>query len=161
MPVRILNMSSESWCPSKYQNSLRSDHPLVSYKYLIFSNFSSPFSPPDGRIWENDFIKSNCAAPWHAYQSSSFYHVQKHQTRQITVPLPPTPPKRVNPVRFCQSLIKDICIFYPPSFIPIPPLQAFSKISPSNSPPPQCQKIWSGFEIRALRHEFLRNIKFH
>ena len=37
-------------------------------------------------------------------------------------------------------------------FIPIPPLQVFSKISFSNSR--QCQKIWSGFEIRALRHEF-------
>ena len=32
-------------------------------------------------------------------------------------------------------------------------------VSLSNSP--QCQQIWSGFEIRALRHEFLLNIKFH
>ena len=37
--------------------------------------------------------------------------------------------------------------------------KCFSKISPSKSP--QCQKIWSGFEIRALRHEFLLKIKFH
>ena len=36
--------------------------------------------------------------------------------------------------------------------------KCFSKISPSNSL--QCQKIWSGFEIRALRHEFLLKIKF-
>ena len=50
----------------------RNYHPLVSYKYLIFSNFSSPFSlVPDGRIWENDFIKSICAAPWHTNQFSS------------------------------------------------------------------------------------------
>ena len=74
-------------------------------------------------------------------------------------PSPPTPPKRANPVRFRQLRIKDICLFYPPSFIPIPPLQVFYKISPSNSP--QCQKIWSGFEIRALRNEFLQNIKFY
>ena len=34
-------------------------------------------------------------------------HVQKHQTRQSTEPLPPTPPKRANPVRFQQSRIYD------------------------------------------------------
>ena len=80
-------------------------------------------------------------------------------TRQITELLPPTPPERENPVRLHQSCIKDISLFYPPSFIPIPPLQVFSKISPSNSP--QCQKIWSELEIRALRHGFLLNIEFH
>ena len=57
-------------------------------------------------------------------------------------PPPPTPPKRVRPVRLRQSRIKDIYLFYPPSFIPIPPLQEFSKISPSSSP--QCQEIWVG-----------------
>ena len=71
MLVGIKNKSSKSQRPSKYQNSLRSDHPLVTYKYLIFSNFSSPFSPPDDRIWENDFITSICAGPWHVYQFSS------------------------------------------------------------------------------------------
>ena len=46
MPVRIWNKSSESRCPSKYQNSLRSDHPLVSYKYLIFFLiFPLPLAP--------------------------------------------------------------------------------------------------------------------
>ena len=36
------------------------------------------------------------------------------------------------------------------------PSKCFPKISPSNFP--QCQKIWLGFEIRALRHEFLLKI---
>ena len=30
---------------------------------------------------------------------------------------------------------------------------------PPPTPPPQCHKIWSRFKIRALRHEFLLNIK--
>ena len=46
MPVGIYNKSSGLRCPSKYRNSLRSDHPLVSYKYLIFSNFFSLPSAP-------------------------------------------------------------------------------------------------------------------
>ena len=36
MPVGDYNKNSGSRGPSKYQNSLRSYHPLVSYKYLIF-----------------------------------------------------------------------------------------------------------------------------
>ena len=50
MPVGIENNSSESRGPSKYQNSLRSSQPFVSNKYLIYSNFPSPFSSQDGRI---------------------------------------------------------------------------------------------------------------
>ena len=34
-------------------------------------------------------------------------------------------------------------------------------VSPSDTPTPQCHQIWSGFKIRALRHEFLLNIKFN
>ena len=49
-------------------------------------------------------------------------------------PSPPTPPKRANPVRFCQSRIKDICLFYPPSFILIPTLQAFFQDFPLQIP---------------------------
>ena len=61
MRVGIKNKSSESRFPSKYQNSLRSDHPLVSYKYLIFSKFSSPFSPQmvesGKRLYQVNFVQ--------------------------------------------------------------------------------------------------------
>ena len=86
-------MSYETRGPSRYQNSLKSDHPLGSSEYLIFSNFNSLFSPPDGGIEKNDFIKSICAGPWHGYRFLSSYRVQKHQTCQITEPLPPNSPK--------------------------------------------------------------------
>ena len=57
-------------------------------------------------------------------------------THKIVISADKTPPGQhvrwptANPVRFRQSRIKVICLFYPPSFIPIPPLQVFSKISP-------------------------------
>ena len=47
----FLNKISEEKDPSKYQISFRSDHPFVSYKCLIFTNFSqlppSPTSPKE------------------------------------------------------------------------------------------------------------------
>ena len=61
----LLKFTSTS-CPPKDSSKSSQEWQrlaLISYKYLIFSDFSSPFSPPDGRIWENDFIKSICAAP--------------------------------------------------------------------------------------------------
>ena len=48
---------------------------------------------------------------------------------------PPNSSKESNPVRFCQSRIKDICLFYPPSFIPIPTLQVFFQDFPLQLPP--------------------------
>ena len=67
--------------------------------------------PPDGRIGENDFIKSICTGPWHAYQFSS-----------LACP---------------EAPIYDICLFYPKSFNLISPLKAFSEISgfPLQLPP--------------------------
>ena len=93
MPVGIKNKSSETRGPSKYQNSLISDNPFVSWKFLIFYNFSSPLSPPDGRIGENELIKSICLGPCHANQFSSSQHAQKHQTRQSIGAPSLTPPK--------------------------------------------------------------------
>ena len=45
--VGILNESSKAQDPSKCQISLRSDKLLISYKYLIFSNFSELLPPPN------------------------------------------------------------------------------------------------------------------
>ena len=44
--VRFLNKSFKAQEPSKYQVSLKADHPLVSYKYLIFLNYPLLLTPP-------------------------------------------------------------------------------------------------------------------
>ena len=49
-------------------------------------------------------------------------------------PSPQLPQREPNPVRFCQLRIKDICLFYPPSFIPIPTLQVFFQDFPLQIP---------------------------
>ena len=152
MPVGIYNKSSESRGLSKYQSSLRSDHPLVNYKYLTFSKFSSPFSPPPQMVESGKTTLSSQFV--HLPDTpTNFHRPSTSRSTKLAKVLnlhPLSPPKRVNPVWLRQSRIYNICLFYPPSFIPISPFQL-----------PQCQQIWSGFEIRALRHELLLNIKFY
>ena len=55
-------MSSKVQDPFKYQISLRSDHPFVSYKYLIFSNFSELLPPPPNSTKENGPVRL-CQSP--------------------------------------------------------------------------------------------------
>ena len=81
-------------------------------------------------------------------------------TEALDHPPPLTPPKRADPVRLRQSRVYDICLFYPPSFIPISPLEAFSKTSGF---PLQLRPIspdLAGLKIRTLRHKFLLNSNF-
>ena len=51
--VGIQNESSKAQDLSKYQISLGFDHPFVSYKYLIFSNFSKLLPPPSNSTKES------------------------------------------------------------------------------------------------------------
>ena len=59
---------------------------------------------------------------------------------------------------YTSSFIK---IQWPIRKIKIPQFSRFPRfpVSPSNSP--HCHRIWSGFEMRALKHKILLNIKFH
>ena len=152
-------MSSESRCPSKYQNSLRSDHPLVSNKYLFFPNLSSPLAPQmveSGKTTLSSQIVQLPDTP------TNFHRPSTSRSTELTKWLNPSPQipqteriqyDSVNHVSrtFVYSIHQASSRFLHS--------KCFSEISPSNSP--QCQKIWSGFEIRPLRHEFLLKIKFH
>ena len=103
--------SSESQFPSKYQNSLRSDHPLVSYKYLIFLIFPSPLAPhmvkSGKRLYQVDLCSSLTRLPIFIILAGlEASNSPKHWT-----PPPNSPKSWGSPVRFRQSRIKDICLF--------------------------------------------------
>ena len=161
MPVGTSNKSSESRCPSIYQNSLRSDHQLVSYKYLFFLIFPLPLAP---QMFESGKTTLSSQFVQFPDTPTNFYRPSTSKSTKLAKALNPSPqlPQReriqygyVNhvPRTFAYSIHQASSRFLHSKGFPRFP------ISSSNSP--QCQQIWSGFEIRALRHEFVLNIKFH
>ena len=78
---------------------------------------------------------------------TNFHRPSTSRSTKLAKSLNPSPKllqRGANPVRFCQSRIKDICLFYPPSFIPIPPLQVFFQDFPLQFPPPPMSKVLVG-----------------
>ena len=158
MPVRIKNKSSESRCPSKYQNSLRSDPPLVSYKYLIFLIFPLPLAPQLSNLGKRLSQVNLCSSLTHlpifivlarpeAPNSPNHWTHPSNSRKE-------SESSTVTTITYQGHLL----ILSTKLHLDSSTLSIFQDFSLQLPP---CQKMWSGFEIRALRHEFLLNLKSH
>jgi len=85
MPVRIKNKSSESWCPSKYQNSLRSNHTLLSYRYLIFPLPLAPQMVESGKTTLSSQLVQLPDTP------TNFHHPSMSRSTKLAKLLKPSP----------------------------------------------------------------------
>ena len=92
---------------------------------------------------------------------TNFHRPSTSRSTKLTESLKPSPssPKGSESGTVTSIMYQGHLLILSTKLHPDSSTQVFSKISASNSP--QCQKIWSGFEIIALKHEFLLNINLH
>ena len=116
-----------------------------------FFYFSSPFGPSDGRIGERPLTRP------------PIFIV-------LVRPEAPNLPKHWTPLtpqleRTLSGYISHVSTTFSYSIHQVSSQSLHYKrfprfpVFPSSSQ--QCPQIWSGFKIKALRHELLLNIKFH